>query len=128
MNEQQARDEVRDAVAKAMCAIETRSKAASLEEVQAGIQRWMRHRHEAERLIEELSDYGVEVRKRPESEWEYGTALRASSGNLWDFEVDSKQHAYAHVAECDAADHTPGESCVVVRRLVTYGPWEQVNP
>ena len=79
-----------------------------------------------EKLVDAVLAAGY--RKRPESEWEYGTALRASSGNLWDFEVDSKQHAYAHVAECDAADHTPGESCVVVRRLVTYGPWEQVNP
>lgn len=55
---------VRDGMAKAMCAIEARSKAASLEEVQAGIQRWMRHRWEAERLIAELADYGFEVRPR----------------------------------------------------------------
>lgn len=50
-----------DGVAKAMCAVETRSKAATLEEVQSGIQRWTRHRHEAERLIDELRDYGLTV-------------------------------------------------------------------
>lgn len=53
--------EIVDAIAKAMCNVETRSKAASLEEVQAGIQRWTRHRYEAERLIEELTDGGVHV-------------------------------------------------------------------
>lgn len=55
-------DETRDAVAQAMCAVEVRSKAASLEEVHAGIQRWTRHRYEAERLLEELADGGFEVR------------------------------------------------------------------
>ena len=65
-------------------------------------------------------------RKHSEPEWEYGTALRASEGTIWDFEVDTEQHALAHVAECDISDHTPGESCVVVRRAVTYGPWEPV--
>lgn len=52
----------RDGLAKAMCAIETRSKAATLEEVQAGIQRWTRHRYEADRLIGELADYGLILR------------------------------------------------------------------
>ena len=61
----------------------------------------------------------------PEPEWEYGTALKASNGTLWDFESDSKRHAYAHVAECDTSDHNPDESCVVVRRRV--GPWEPVE-
>ncbi|UOQ58114.1 hypothetical protein MUN78_04510 [Leucobacter allii] len=49
----------RDGLAKALCAIEMRSKAATLEEVVAGIERWTRHRHEADRLIEELYDYGL---------------------------------------------------------------------
>ncbi|MDF2899683.1 MAG: hypothetical protein K0Q46_6469 [Rhodococcus erythropolis] len=50
-----------DRVAQALCTVETRSKAVSLEEVQAGIQRWTRHRYEAERLIEELRDQGLTV-------------------------------------------------------------------
>ncbi|ONI65668.1 hypothetical protein CSIV_05155 [Microbacterium sp. CSI-V] len=54
-------EDVRDRMAQAMCAVETRSKAATLEEVQAGIQRWTRHRYEAERLIAELADYGLMV-------------------------------------------------------------------
>ena len=61
-------DGERDGVAKAMCAIEARSKAASLEEVQTGVQRWMRHRYEAERLIEELMDVGFEVRRTVQGE------------------------------------------------------------
>lgn len=52
----------RDGLARAMCAVETRSKAATLEEVQSGIQRWTRHRYEAERLLAELADLGLEVR------------------------------------------------------------------
>lgn len=56
-------DDEREALAKAMCAIETRSKAATLEEVQAGIQRWTRHRYEADRLIEELAEYGFSLRR-----------------------------------------------------------------
>lgn len=63
-------DDERDGVAKAMCAIETRSKAASLEEVQAGIQRWMRHRYEAERLIEELADAGATNRENGSHDFE----------------------------------------------------------
>lgn len=53
--------EVVDRMAQAMCAVETRSKAATLEEVQAGIQRWTRHRYEAEQLLAELADYGLSV-------------------------------------------------------------------
>ncbi|WP_447948232.1 hypothetical protein [Microbacterium maritypicum] len=56
-------DDERDGLAKAMCAIETRSKAATLEEVQSGIQRWTRHRYEADQLIEELADYGLTLRR-----------------------------------------------------------------
>ena len=117
MNEQQARD----AVAKAMCAIETRSKAASLEEVQAGIQRWMRHRHEAERLIEELSDYGLEVRKRPEPEWEY------VPGHRW-VDRDGKERWFVQagtIAEGYLGTYI-ADGGQVIRRQV--GPWEQVNP
>jgi len=61
-------DDERDGMAKALCAIETRSKAATLEEAQVGIQRWMRHRYEAERLIEELADGGFEVRRSVQGE------------------------------------------------------------
>lgn len=61
-------DNERDGMAMALCVVETRSRAASLEEVQAGIQRWTRHRHEAERLIEELADAGFEVCQIVESE------------------------------------------------------------
>lgn len=53
--------EVIDRMAQAMCAVETRSKAATLDEVQAGIQRWTRHRYEAEQLLAELTDYGLSV-------------------------------------------------------------------
>ncbi|MDF2506246.1 MAG: hypothetical protein K0Q52_105 [Microbacterium sp.] len=52
-----------DCVAQAMCSVEARSKGATLEEVQTGIQRWTRHRYEAERMVEELRDYGLEVRR-----------------------------------------------------------------
>ena len=79
---------------------------------------------EADAVLAWMRDQGY--RKHPEPEWEYGTALRASEGTIWDFEVDTEQHALAHVAECDISDHTPGESCVVVHRAVTYGPWEPV--
>ncbi|GAB2699530.1 hypothetical protein BKA24_001814 [Microbacterium marinum] len=84
---QEARDDERDALAKAMCAVENRSKAASLEEVQAGIQRWTRHRYEADRLIDELADAGYEVRarKHPEPEitkatWDYAALVKEAEG------------------------------------------------
>jgi hypothetical protein len=45
----------RDAVARVLCRIEGRSTGRPLDEVLApGIELWMRHRYEAERLIEEL--------------------------------------------------------------------------
>ncbi|WP_114589400.1 hypothetical protein [Microbacterium arborescens] len=50
-----------DGLARALCAIETRSKAATLEEVADGIQRWTRHRYEAAQLLDELRDHGFDV-------------------------------------------------------------------
>lgn len=58
----------RDALAQALCRIETRSRAVSLAEVQAGIQRWTRHRYEAERLLGELRDDGWILSAVPERE------------------------------------------------------------
>lgn len=52
-------EDLRDALAKALCAVEMRSKAATIEEVVEGVERWTRHRYEAERLMVELVDYGV---------------------------------------------------------------------
>lgn len=59
-------DPLLDGVAQALCAVEVLSKAATLEEVADGIQRWTRHRYEAERLVAELRDYGIEARLIPE--------------------------------------------------------------
>lgn len=61
MNDSRASDEVRDMVAQAMCRIEVRSHAKSLEEVQAGIPLWTRYRYEAERLIIELADFDLDI-------------------------------------------------------------------
>lgn len=77
-------------------------------------------------MIDAVLAAGYRKHPEPEWEWEYGTALRTADGSLWDFEPDSKPHAFAHVAECDVSDHSDGESCVVVRRPVTRGPWELV--
>lgn len=61
MNPTRATDEVRDMVAQAMCRIEVRSSAKSLEEVQAGIPLWVRYRYEAERLIDELAEFDLDI-------------------------------------------------------------------
>lgn len=61
LSAQRSSDGVRDRVAQAMCLIEVRSTASTLEEVAAGIPRWTRHRYEAERLIEELAEHGLKI-------------------------------------------------------------------
>lgn len=96
MSTQEARGEERDALAKAMCAIETRSKAASLEEVQAGIQRWTRHRYEAERLMEELADAGLELRYQKHPKPEITDEAEFAPGEC------------TGANDCDAAMHTHG--------------------
>lgn len=54
-------DDVRSLVAQAMCRIEVRSRAKSLEEVAAGIPLWTRYIYEAERLIDELKEFDLDV-------------------------------------------------------------------
>ena len=48
------------AVANAMCAIEAR-RASTLEEVARRSELWMRYVYEAERLLDEITDYGFAV-------------------------------------------------------------------
>lgn len=113
-------DDVRDGMAKAMCAVETRSKAATLEEVQSGIQRWTRHRYEAECLIAELADYGLEVRPRgtgidAEVEWQYGVRHVDTYG----FPVD-RAHLSLERAQTDL--DTCGMNCFIIRRR-KIGDW-----
>lgn len=126
MTDQEARDELRDAVAKAMCAIETRSRAATLEEVQKGIQRWTRHRYEAERLIEELADYGVLVRKHPEPEWEYGAGYQGDNGRevLW-FSLAGGAFTVREAAEHEVARFNDPQVRLI--RRVRPGPWLPVE-
>ncbi|WP_323985919.1 hypothetical protein [Microbacterium plantarum] len=94
-----------DGMAQAMCAVETRSKAATLEEVADGIQRWTRHRYEAERLIDELRDHGLQVTPIPEpptepSVEEWSAAMDAERARQIEHGYDDahdQEHGPAHL-------------------------------
>lgn len=59
-----------DTMARILCRIENRSKGRSIEDVLApGIELWMRHRYEAERLLEELSDWCYPVQITDPEPW-----------------------------------------------------------
>jgi hypothetical protein len=48
-----------DTMAKILCRLESRRTGRSIDEVVAPrVELWMRHRYEAEQLLEELSDWG----------------------------------------------------------------------
>jgi len=52
-----------DTMAKVLCRIESRRTGRSFDEVVApSIELWMRHRYEAEQLIEEMADWGYLIR------------------------------------------------------------------
>jgi len=50
-----------ESLAKSMNAIESRRHAATIDQLATRLGQWQRHLYEAERLLDELADYGMTV-------------------------------------------------------------------
>ena len=129
MNEQEARDDEREALAQVI--------ANAFFAMQAG-QEWNAEGTSYSQPVPSGGDMDLAVsilaagyRKHPEPEWEWQSAFVNEHGDDWDeFPADSEEQARGHIRDWFANNSMPndGSSLIVRRRVagIAPGPWEPI--